>query len=132
MSKTIAVKTQSKTVNDFVQYLKGLIVAMIITFACILIFALIIKFANLTDKFIVPVNLAIKALAISIGTIVYTKSKQGGLKKGIILAVSYITLAFVVFSALAGHFNFNLNLLIDYLFGIVVGVIIGVVRVNAK
>lgn len=133
MARTITKKVKAETnTSDFVQYLKALIVSLIITFACILIFALIIKFANLNDKFIVPVNLAIKALSIIIGTIIYTKSKTGGFKKGIIFAFSYITLAFVIFSALSGSFSLSLSLLLDYIFGIVIGIIVGVIRVNAK
>lgn len=133
MARTITKKVKAETnTSDFVQYLKALIVSLIITFACILIFALIIKFANLNDKFIVPVNLAIKALSIIIGTIIYTKYKTGGFKKGIIFAFSYITLAFVIFSALSGSFSLSLSLLLDYIFGIVIGIIVGVIRVNAK
>ena len=129
ITKKVKAETQS---NDFVQYLKALIVSLIITFAGILIFALVIKFTNLTDKAIVPVNLVIKALAIIIGTIIYTKSRTGGFKKSIVFALSYITLAFVIFSALSGTFNFTLSLLLDYVFAIVIGVIVGVIRVNSK
>ena len=132
MTKTVTKRMKQHATNDFVQYIKGLILALIVTFACILIFALIIKFANLNDGWIVPVNLVIKAISILIGTIVYTKSKTGGFKKGLIFAISYITLSYVIFSALAGSFNFSISLLLDYVFAIVVGIIVGVVRVNAK
>ena len=125
------IKTSSE-INDFVQYIKGLIIALIVTFASVIIFALIIKWTNLDDKYIAPVNLVIKALSIAIGTICFTKSKTGGLKKGLIFAVSYVSLAFVVFSALSGSFNMGLSLLLDYLFSAVVGAIVGIIRVNAK
>lgn len=128
----IKVKSQSNSVNDFVQYLKALIVSLIVSFAGILIFALIIKLTNMSDGWIVPINLIIKAISVAVGMIIYTKSRSGGLKKGIILAVSYITLSFVVFSALSGDFSFSWTLLLDYVFSILVGAIVGIIRVNKK
>lgn len=128
----IKVKSQSNSVNDFVQYLKALIVSLIVSFAGILLFALIIKLTNISDGWIVPINLIIKAISVAVGMIIYTKSRSGGLKKGIILAVSYITLSFVVFSALSGDFSFSWTLILDYVFSILVGAIVGIIRVNKK
>lgn len=121
-----------KQINDFVQFLKGLISSLIVSFALILLFALIIKFTNLSDGWIVPINLVIKALSVVVGVMIYTKSRSGGFKKGIILAVSYTTLAFIVFSAISGAFSIGWELILDYVFTAVVGIIVGVIRVNAK
>ena len=121
-----------KLEGDFFAYIKGLIVALIITFASIIVFALIIKWANLSDKVITPVNLVIKGVSIMVGTIIFAKSGTGGLKKGLIFAASYITVAFVVFSALSHTFSLGVSLLLDYLFGLVVGGIVGVIKVNRK
>ncbi len=131
--RVASAKAKSKTVNsNFFQFIKGLIVSLIITFAAIIIFALIIKWANLSDSVITPVNLVIKAIAIAFGTIIFAKSGTGGLKKGLIFAVSYITLAFVVFSALSGAFSIGISLLLDYVFGAVVGAVVGIIKVNRK
>lgn len=121
-----------KQINDFVQFLKGLIVSLIVSFALILLFALIIKFTNLSEGWIVPINLVIKALSVAVGVIIFTKSRSGGFKKGVILALCYTTLAFVIFSALSGAFSIGWELLLDYAFTAVVGIIVGVIRVNAK
>lgn len=125
-------ENSEQTGSNFFQFVKALIISLLVTFLCIIIFALIIKFASISDKAIVPVNLVIKALSIIVGTIILTKSRSGGLKKGAAFAFAYISLAFVIFSALSGSFNFNLSLLLDYVFGIVVGVVTGVIRVNTK
>lgn len=121
-----------QTSNNFFQFLKALIVSLLVTFLCIIIFALVIKFAKLSDKAIVPVNLVIKALSIIIGTIIFTKSRSGGLKKGVLFAISYISLAFIIFSALSGKFSFSINLVLDYVFGVIIGIVTGVIRVNTK
>ena len=125
-------KTIQKSNSDFFQFVKGLIVSLIFTFAAIIVFALVIKFATLSDAVIVPVNLVIKCLAIVFGTIIFTKNKVGGLKKGILFAICYITLAFVIFSSLAGSFAVNFALLLDYVVGVLSGAIVGIIRVNAK
>lgn len=133
MAKLATKKLKSNVqTNDFIQYLKGLIVSLIVSFALILVFALIIKLTNLPDGWIVPVNLIIKALSVAMGVVIYTKSRSGGLKKGVVMAISYVTLAFVIFSALSGGFSIGWELLIDYVFASVVGIIVGVIRVNTK
>lgn len=123
---------ENKQINDFVQFLKGLILSLIVSFALILLFAVVIKLTNLSDGWIVPINLVIKALSVAVGVIIYTKSRCGGFKKGFILAICYTTLAFVVFSAISGGFSFGWEILLDYAFTAVVGIIVGVIRVNTK
>lgn len=120
------------TNSDLFSFIKALIVSLIITFLCIIIFALFIKWFNLNDSVIVPINLIIKGLAIIFGTLIFTKNRVGGLKKGLLFAFSYITLAFVIFSALAGKFEVSLGLGLDYVFGLIVGALVGVLKVNSK
>ncbi len=133
MAKLATTKIKSdKQINDFLQYIKGLIVSLIVSFALILLFALIIKLTNLSDAWIVPINLIIKAISVVLGVVIYAKSKSGGLKKGLIMAISYTTLAFVVFSAISGGFSIGWELLLDYLFTSIVGIIVGVIKVNTK
>lgn len=133
MVKLATTKIKSDVqINDFLQYIKGLIVSLIVSFALILLFALIIKLTNLSDAWIVPINLVIKAISVILGVVIYAKSKSGGLKKGLIMAISYTTLAFVVFSAISGSFAIGWELLLDYLFTSLVGIIVGVIKVNTK
>lgn len=119
-----------KTNNDFMQYLKGIIIALIISFASVIIFALLIKYFTLPDSLIVPINLVIKAVSIIVGTIIFTKSKAGGLAKGIIFGASYTTISFLLFSALSVTFDLSISLLLDYLFAVAIACIVGIIRVN--
>ena len=100
--------------NDFLQYIKGMILSLIITFACVIIFALSIKFFALEDWLIAPVNMAIKSISIFFGTLIFAKSKTKGLKKGIIFGLSYTTIAFLLFSALSASFDLSISLILDY------------------
>lgn len=132
MSAKISSQKIEKTHSDFFLFTKALILSLIFTFVAIILFALVIKFFSLNDGVIVPVNLVIKCLAVSIGTVVLTKNRTGGLKKGIIFALCYVTLAFVIFSFLASSFAINFGLLLDYVVCALFGAIIGIVRVNKK
>ncbi|MBQ9790882.1 MAG: TIGR04086 family membrane protein [Clostridia bacterium] len=121
-----------KTYGGLAAFTKGLIVAFIITFACIIAFALVIKMAGLPDSVITPVNLGIKALSVGIGSLMFSKRSSRGFLKGVLFATVYTTLAFVIFSVLAGEFCITVGLALDFAFTAIVGAIFGIVGVNTK
>ena len=116
--------------SDIFQFIKGIILSLIITFACVIIFAFSIKFFALSDGFITPINLSIKAISVFVGTLVFAKSKTKGLIKGILFGLVYTTVAFLLFSALSASFDLSISLLLDYLFAAGVGAIAGIIKVN--
>ena len=65
-------KTQTKTKSEglvkVLKYIKSLFVSLIITFGLIILFAFIIKWVDLPDAYITPVNLVIKALSVFFGS----------------------------------------------------------------
>ena len=106
-------------------FIKCLFISLIITFASIILFALIIKWASLSDSIITPVNLVIKALSVFVAVLVLTKNKSRGLIKGVVFAIVYTFTSFVVFSVLAGEVVLGLGLIADFSFNILVGAITG-------
>lgn len=131
-------KTETQKLNEGVlksaifRYLKALFVSLIITFAGVILFAFIIKWASISDKFISPVNMGIKALGVFFGALVLTKGSKKGMLQGLIFAGLYTMLAFVVFSALAQSFTLGIGLLADLAFAVVVGAIGGMLGVNIR
>ena len=132
----MASKTEKKEVSVGTKiifgYVKALMLSLIITFASIILFAFIIKWANLSDEVISPVNLVIKAVSVFVGAFVFTRGQTKGLLKGFLFAVLYTLVAFVIFSSLAGTFVLGLGLVADFAFTGLVGAIAGVVGVNSK
>ena len=112
--------------------IKALMVSLIITFACIIIFAFIIKWANLPDSVISPVNLAIKGISVFSGALILTKRSTKGIFKGFLFAIIYTLVAFTIFSSLAGEFVLGLGLISDFAFAGVVGAIAGILGANLK
>lgn len=131
-------KTETQKQNEGIikqnifRYLKALFVSLIITFACIILFAFIIKWASLPDKVISPVNMAIKAISVFFGAMVLTRSSTKGMLQGLLFAGIYTILAFTIFSILAQKLTLGLGLIADLAFAVVVGAIGGAVGVNVK
>lgn len=130
MSTKTETKQKSESTILFLRVIKALFVALIITFASIILFAFIIKWAGLSDGVITPVNLVIKGLSVFLGVLTLTRKSSRGLIKGIVFAILYTIIAFVVFSCLAGTLILNLGILTDFAFNILVGAISGICFTN--
>lgn|SRR5574344_263120 len=113
--------------------MKGGLIAIIISLVGILFFAFIIKLFSVGDNVLKPVNQIIKAISIFVGVLVGLKNEnEKGLLKGLLIGLIYTILAFVVFSALNGKFEFDKTLLNDALFGGIMGAICGIAKVNIR
>jgi len=123
MSVKTKYKEKSEGMIIILKVIKSLFVSLIITFASIIAFAFVIKYFNLSDKIISPVNLGIKALSLLVGILVLNKQSSKKLINGIIFAIVYTLISFVIFSLLAGNFVLGLGLVLDFGFNIVVGIV---------
>lgn len=108
---------------------KAVAVAVAFCLAAVLIFAFIIKIAALPSEVITPVNQVIKAAAVLLGCILGLSDSKGWLKGGIAGILS-VACAYVIFSLIAGGFDWSWTILLELLFGLVAGVISGIVAVN--
>lgn len=122
-------KTNENVIFDFV---KGLIVATLISLAFVILFAFCLKWFSLSDKFIAPIIYVIKIVSVIVGSLIAIKGKAKGLLKGLIFGMIYILLAFLIFSFLAGSFNIGVSLLLDLISAGLLGGIIGIIKVNKK
>ncbi len=127
-SKTVEEKTESGEKKSFNSgILKGVLFSVFVSLVLILFFALIIKWTNLSDKFIKPINQVIKIVSIFLGVLVAVrKNRESALFKGLTIGLIYIVVSFLVFSALDKSFNLSWSILNDLLFGGIAGAISGV------
>ncbi len=113
--------------------LKGSLVAVCFSLIGILVFAFILKFTNISDSVINPVNQVIKGASVFLGVFIgLKKQKEMGLVSGLLIGLVYTIVAFLVFSILDGCFVFDRTLLNDILFGGLMGSICGIICVNIK
>lgn len=112
---------------------KGTLIALCVSLVLVLVFAFILKFTNISDSVINPINQVIKGISIFLGVFIgLKKCKELGLVSGLLIGFIYTLLAFLVFSLLSGSFVFDIKLLTDSVFGAVIGAICGIISVNIK
>lgn len=113
--------------------IKGTLIALCVSLVLILIFAFLLKFTNIPDSAVKPINQVIKGASVFIGVFVGMKKiKELGLVSGLLIGICYTILAFLVFSLLGGSFVLDLTLLTDIVFGAIIGAICGIICVNLK
>ncbi len=111
----------------------GTLVAVATTLILILLFATLIRFFNISDSWIFPVNQVIKIISIFVGTlIVLNKTKSKGFVNGLLLGLIYYILSTVVFSILQGSFTLKMSNLYDLFLTMLIGGIVGIIIVNIK
>lgn len=126
-----AVKNTNKSMG--LQILKGSITSVSITLVLILLFALLIRFVNINEGVIMPVNQFIKIVSIFLGVYSALKfHKEKGWVKGMLIGAIYSVLSFVVFSILSSQLSFSMSTLLDILFSGIIGGLSGVIAVNMK
>jgi len=109
----------------------GAIVSISVTLVLILLFAVFIRYFNIKDNFIFPVNQIIKIISIIIFCFILLKKHVShGFIKGIILGIVYFVLSYLIFSILQGYFSFDIKNLYDFILTTIMGGLIGIILVN--
>lgn len=116
--------------NLLLNFLKGLIVSMLISFGLIILLAFCLKWFSFNEKYITSLNLAIKTISVLVGSSIAIKGESKGLVKGVCFGLLYIFVAFVSFSILAKTFSMDLSFLLDVVFSCLAGGLVGIIKVN--
>ena len=109
----------------------GALCSIAITMVLILLFAVIIRFFNVPDGAIFPVNQLIKIISLFVGILLVVKKvKSKGLVNGLLVGVIYYIISYLIFGILQGGLTFNLNNLLDVILTTLMGGIIGLISVH--
>lgn len=114
--------------SGFISILKCVLIGIVSTLIGIVIFSVVLKFADLSSKIISYINDIIKIFSIFI-MIMCVKRSNGEklLLKSLFAGVLYAVLTFVIFSVLNGGFMFNLSFIYDLLFAVIASAIVSVI-----
>ena len=108
--------------------LKYCLMGLVATLVGTVIFAVILKFADIPNVAISYINNVIKAISIFVIVLCIKKNNdEKVLFKSILGGAIYAIMSFVVFSILNGSFSFGVEFISDFLFAIVVSAIAAVV-----
>ena len=125
-------KSEGKS-SFFKPIIKGVVVAICVALVLILLFAFLLRFTNIPENIIAPVNQVIKGISIFLGVLFGLKKvKENGIINGLFIGLLFTILAFLVFSLLDGAFVFDRTLINDIIFGTIIGAICGIICVNLK
>lgn len=126
--------SENKNITKFIKPIfKGVFVAVSTSLILVLVFAFILKFTNISDSVITPINQIIKGVSVFLGVFVGLKKvKEMGLVNGFFIGLIYSIVSFLIFSILCGNFAFDISFLTDMIFGAVMGAICGIICVNIK
>lgn len=114
--------------SGLLSIIKCVLIGIIATLIGIVIFSVVLKFADLSSTIISYVNDIIKAFSIFIMVMCIKRKGEGNLLiRALIAGAMYALLSFVVFSILNGGFAFNMSFVYDLLFAIIVSAIVSVI-----
>lgn len=117
---------------DALDIVRSALFAIILSIMLVMAFAVIAKFANVSENVIVPVNIAIKILSVAAGCLIGVRHDSKGLIKGLVIGLLYAGLTYLVFAAVGGDFTQNPMTVYDILACIAAGVLSGILAVNVK
>lgn len=121
-------KEKSGISREIVSILKSCLLGLVATLICTVILAIVLKFADIPSKIVSYINDIIKALSIFFVVLMLKKSTdQKLLLRAAIAGVVYGLLSFVIFSILNGGFQFNVGILFDLIFAVVVAVVASII-----
>ena len=120
-------------VRYILDIVKTVVIAVLVSMVLVLVFALIVKAIDLSENVIGYVNVGIKTVSVLIGTLLgFKRGGTGGWLKGLVSGLLYVFVSFLVFAAISGNFSFKNLSWVDIATGPIVGLICGVIAVNAK
>lgn len=110
---------------------KSVCVSIVFTLAAVLVFALFIKLFSIGSTVIMPINQVIKMLAIFLGVFLCLKPGKTALK-GAICGAAVVILTYFLFAIIAGEISFGWSNVLDLLFGVIAGLISGIIASLVK
>ena len=121
-------KTRKRTLLSL---LKGLLIAVALTLACMLLMAAALVALQMSDRLLTVLNQIVKLLAIAVGTCVAVpRGGSRGLLTGVEIALVYMALGYAMYVLLGGGSFAVGNMLGEMLLGSAVGAVTGAVRAN--
>ena len=113
-------------------YLKAVLIAVITTMVAVLLFAVVLKFLDISNTAILTTNQIIKIASILLACFIVNKKHKINMLKGLIIGITYTIIAYLVFSILSSDFGMDISFLYNLLFSAVIGLISGIIVKGIK
>lgn len=120
------------TKRDLLEMFLGILFSVIISLLAVIVFAIVVKYANLSAKTVRIVNIFLKIFSIFLGALSAIKSGKKGMFKGCIIGLFFALASYLIFSLINGSFAINPLTAFDILSCLLAGLISGVFAVNVR
>lgn len=117
--------------SKLLSYVGGLLSALLASVILVFLFAIFISYLPISSDWIRPINAVIKSIAVLLGVLIALKGDKGAIK-GALFGAIYFVLSYLLFSAISGSFDFSFRLIFDLILCVLVGGIVGIIKVNAR
>ena len=107
--------------------------AFLVTLVALSLVVVILTYSNVSEEIAEPLILIISAVSILIGSFLQNKKlHKNGLLNGIIIAIAYFFILYIISSILTGNFGLSIKSLIMIIIGVICGIAGGILGVNIK
>ena len=111
--------------------IKGTLLSLAFSLLSAVIFAVVLRTANVGEQWIYPVNQVLKALSILIGVLVFVRGEKGWLKGGVV-GLLFTALSYLAFSAIGGDFSLGWLIVLEVVLALLIGAVSGSLAVNLR
>ena len=118
--------------GDVFDVLRSVLLSVLISIILVIIFAVVVKFADIGEEVIIPVNIAIKILALALGLCIGVRHGNMGIVKGLSTGLVFAGLTYLISAAASGDFSLGTMTLYDALACALAGIISGIIAVNVR
>ena len=131
MESSIKVEKVDKKLG--MNLIKGVGIALIVTFVSLIIFSILLTYTNINDSSIEPVIMVVTGISILLGSFIGNmKIKKNGMLNGGLVGLIYLLILYLISSILNWKFGLSIQSIIMIVVGCVCGIIGGVLGVNKK
>ena len=117
--------------KNIFRVVKGSIIAIIMSFILLLIYASLLTYTNISEETMTPVVIIVSGISILIGsTISSIKIKKQGMINGALVGLIYMLFIYILSSVLLTGFAINIKTIIMMFVGTIAGMIGGIIGVN--
>ena len=122
-------QTQQKESSFAFQIVKGSVLAVLLSLALALIFALVLLLFSLPDSVILPINQTLKVLAIALAVLLSVRDEKGWIKGAIIGFIATMLTTFA-FSFLGGGLSLSWLIFAELAYCGAAGAVMGMLSAN--